>query len=75
VKLDARVTGEVLRVEVWNTGTVAPNATGTGIGVRNVRERLAQLFPGRHRFELTDERGWVRALVELPAQAGQSSAA
>jgi len=40
-----------------------------------VRERLARLFPGRHRFELTDERGWVRALVELPARAGESSAA
>ena len=94
VKLDARVTGDMLRVEVWNTGALAsrtpndshrggelgfadaaPNATGTGIGVRNVRERLARLFPGRHRFELTDEHGWVRALVELPARAGQSSVA
>ena len=94
VRLDARVTGDTLRVEVWNTGSLqtrtpndppcgtelgiadaVPNANGTGIGVRNVRERLARLFPGRHRFELTDERGWVRALVELPARAGQSSAA
>ena len=94
VKLDARVTGDMLRVEVWNTGALAsrtpndqrrgaelgfmeaaPNATGTGIGVRHVRERLARLFPGRHRFELTDERGWVRALVELPARAGQPSVA
>jgi len=53
----------------------APNAAGTGIGVRNVRERLARMFPGRHRFELTDEQGWVRALIELPARAGESSAA
>jgi two-component sensor histidine kinase len=94
VKLDARVMGDMLRVEVWNTGALAsrvpndarrgaelgfvdaaPNVNGTGIGVRNVRERLARLFPGHHRFELTDERGWVRALVELPAQAGQSSVA
>jgi two-component system, LytTR family, sensor kinase len=94
VRLDARVTGDLLRVEVWNTGSLAsraqrdsprgaelglvdstPNASGTGIGVRNVRERLARLFPGRHRFELTDEQGWVRAMVELPARAGESSAA
>ena len=74
VRLDATVSGDALRVEVWNTGSLAV-ATGTGIGVRNVRERLARLFPGRHRFELTDERGWVRALVELPARAGQSTAA
>jgi len=51
------------------------SAGSTGIGVRNVRERLARLFPGRHRFELTDEQGWVRALIELPARAGESSAA
>jgi sensor histidine kinase YesM len=96
VRLDARVTGDTLRVEVWNTGSLGSrgaadsrrgdaagladatpngNGGGTGIGVRNVRERLARLFPGRHRFELTDERGWVRALIELPAHAGQSSAA
>jgi len=94
VRLDARLLGDALRVEVWNTGSLVPhapagsyrgaelglvdataNAGSTGIGVRNVRERLARLFPGRHRFELTDERGWVRALVELPARAGESSAA
>jgi len=34
-----------------------------------------RLFPGRHRFELTDENGWVRALVEVPTRVGQSSAA
>jgi hypothetical protein len=97
VRLAATVMGDVLRVEVWNTGSLASHASharldgrrgelglaesspngngGTGIGVRNVRERLARLFPGRHRFELTDERGWVRALVEMPARAGQSPAA
>ena len=74
VRLDARVTGDALRVEVWNTGSLVSRAR-TGIGVRNVRERLARLFPGHHRFELTDEDGWVRALVELPARAGESSAA
>src|SRR6478672_1027097 len=94
VRLDARLLGDALRVEVWNTGSLvarAPvgpyrgaelglvnsttSAGSTGIGVRNVRERLARLFPGRHRFELTDEQGWVRALIELPARAGESSAA
>ena len=93
VRLLATVAGDVLRVEVWNTGALASArpagrggdlgfaelapgvVTGTGIGVRNVRERLQHLFPGRHRFELTDERGWVRALVELPARAERASGA
>lgn len=95
VRLDAKVTGDTLRVEVWNTGALLPTTAGvlqqggdlglaavtphgpdgTGIGVQNVRERLVRLFPGRHRFELSDENGWVRALVELPARASQPSAA
>jgi len=93
VRLEAVVAGDVLRVEVWNTGALAASrpanrggdlglaevsvssGNGTGIGVRNVRERLQHLFPGRHRFELTDHDGWVRALVELPARIEQPSAA
>ena len=78
VRLEAAVTDGVLRVEVWNTGSLASGAPdgrapNAGIGVRNVRERLVRLFPGRHRFDLTDEQGWVRAVVELPAHVGRAS--
>jgi two-component system, LytTR family, sensor kinase len=80
VRLEAAVTDGVLRVEVWNTGSLASGAPdgrapNAGIGVRNVRERLVRLFPGRHRFDLTDEKGWVRAVVELPAHVGRASPA
>ena len=92
VRLAAAIVGDVLRVEVWNTGVLGGRpangggdlgladltgngTSGTGIGVRNVRERLSHLFPGRHRFDLSDQRGWVRAVVELPARAEQPSAA
>ena len=75
VKLDARVVGDALRVEVWNTGRLSMRAPDTGIGVRNVRERLARLFPTHSRFELTDQGGWVRALVELPARPAQVASA
>jgi two-component system LytT family sensor kinase len=92
VRLVAAVVGDLLRVEVWNTGALANRSLhdggelgfadltttaepGTGIGVRNVRERLEHLFAGRHRFELSDQQGWVRALVELPTRIAQPSAA
>jgi two-component sensor histidine kinase len=75
VRLDARVVGDALRVEVWNTGQLSARTTDTGIGVRNVRERLAGLFPSHSRFELTDQGGWVRALVELPARPAQANSA
>lgn len=75
VKVDARVVGDALRVEVWNTGALSTRAPDTGIGVTNVRERLVRLFPSESRFELTDHDGWVRALVELPARVGPAQRA
>lgn len=41
-------------------------AAGTGIGLANVRARLDALFPGQHRFTLTEVGGGVLAHIELP---------
>jgi LytS/YehU family sensor histidine kinase len=58
----------VLRVEVANTGSVAKNSRGFGIGLENVRGRLEKLFPGRGDFKLFEENGWVRARIEIRAE-------
>ncbi len=63
---------DVLRIHVANTGHWAPKdrepgPRGTGTGLRNVRERLAQLFPGRARLEQSEAEGWVHVTLELPA--------
>ncbi len=39
-----------------------------GVGLANVRARLAALHPGEHRIEITEADGRVRVLVELPAR-------
>jgi LytS/YehU family sensor histidine kinase len=39
------VEDDVLRVEVANTGSVAKNSRGFGIGLENVRGRLESSFP------------------------------
>jgi hypothetical protein len=41
-------------------------AAGTGIGLANVRARLDALFPGQHRFTLTEASGGVLARIEMP---------
>ncbi len=73
VAITASLANGTLRVEVANTGhwATAGNGlelTGTGTGLENVRRRLEHAFPGRHRFDLREEEGWVRARldVELP---------
>ncbi|MBJ6763560.1 histidine kinase [Myxococcaceae bacterium JPH2] len=75
VRVRLRVTreGPVLRIQVDNTGQWAPpsrgpGAHGTGTGLRNVRERLAQLFADRATLEHSETDGWVHVVVELPAR-------
>ncbi|WP_233582818.1 hypothetical protein [Corallococcus sp. CA053C] len=68
----ARRIGTLHGVEVANTGTWAPpvrehGPQGTGTGLRNVHEQLAQLFPGRAQVVHVEADGWVRVTVGLPA--------
>ena len=61
--------GEVLRVEVSNTGRLRADH-GNGIGLKNARERLRLLYGDRASVHLSEEpAGWVRATMVLPFQA------
>ncbi len=68
-----------LRIEVANTGQLTADraeltpAPDTGIGLRNVRERLEQLYPGNHRLELQQDGEWVRVSLEVKQPAGGNS--
>jgi two-component system LytT family sensor kinase len=83
LRVDARlVEPDRLQLVVENTGRwvageqTAPNADDSddalpgGVGLANVRARLAALHPGEHRIEIEEEDGRVRVLVELPARRG-----
>jgi hypothetical protein len=65
--------GEVLRIQVKDTGrglADTPTQSGSGVGLSNLRERLAALYGARGRFSLTsnDPRGVV-ASIEVPLQS------
>jgi signal transduction histidine kinase len=71
VRIEARREDGDLRIEVANTGTLEGMENGsedpdnTGIGLRNVSERLAQLYPGRHSMQVVQDGDWVRAIIQL----------
>lgn len=66
VRVSARVEGGALVLEVANTGGLAgAGGGGTGVGLRNTRERLEKVYGGRGRLELFEEGGWVRARVTV----------
>ena len=83
LRVEARlVEPDRLRLVVENTGRWAGGLTTPreadedddglpgGVGLANVRARLAALHPAEHRIEIGEEGGRVRVLVELPARRG-----
>ena len=87
VRVQARlVEAGRLRLTVENTGgwgngrnvahAAAHAADGSpgGVGLANVRARLAALHPGDHRIDIEEADGYVRVVVELPARFPGESA-
>lgn len=74
-RIEVRVTArsapeQGLVLEVANTGEwVAPETKGSiaslGIGLDNLRERLARHYPGSHALEITPGAGWVTVTLRL----------
>lgn len=69
VRLDVTATAaDRLTIEVANSGTwVEPSTTSGphGTGLKNLSQRLALLYPERHRLETTAADGWVIVTVTL----------
>ncbi len=65
----ARRQQDRLLIEVRNSGELAPPASDTqrGLGLANLRARLAALYAGNHGFALLEQDGWVIARLHLPA--------
>ncbi len=87
LRVEARlVEPDRLRLVVENTGrwaggrTTAPAAgegddgLPGGVGLANVRARLAALHPAEHRIEIEEADGRVRVVVELPARCRAEAA-
>jgi len=77
VHLKAKIRDGALEVEVGNTGRwVEPGdrteqtTAGTGTGLDNVRRRLENAFPNRHRFEVVEKEGRVRLQLEIRKPQG-----
>jgi two-component system LytT family sensor kinase len=77
VTLSARREGEVLALSIRDDGAGFDAATprpGAGTGLKNLRSRLEQLFPGRHRLELTTPPGGgAEVRISLPFRSRRGS--
>jgi len=78
IQLKAKIRAGVLKVEVCNTGKWIEPAqqkiqmfTSTGTGLDNVRRRLENAFPSRHRLEVFEKEGKVHVQLEIQGHPGE----
>jgi len=55
-----------LRVDITNTGALNLSDESSGVGLRNTRERLRQLYGDQHRFDLRQSADLVVASLGVP---------
>src|SRR6185503_18002714 len=69
-----RAEGDALRIEIANSGSlrgsISPPQRRPGIGLENVRRRLALHYPGRHQFSLTERTAGATATAGATTVAG-----
>lgn len=77
--IEAQLVGQTVRISVSDTGgplsgEAADPTTGfatesTGVGLANIRDRLAQAFGEQHRFDITSgDEGGFTVVIEFPFQ-------
>ena len=83
ISLSAQVIGNMLRLTVSDTGpglqgtqrnaeTLAATPSSTGVGLANIRDRLAQAYGEQSRFEIeTPPDGGFTVIIELPYEEGE----
>ena len=69
--------GQAVRIEVADNGSgecgELAASPSTGVGLANIRDRLAQAYGGSHRFETRqNDKGGFSVIVEIPFETGDN---
>ena len=75
ISLEVKRNVDRVQIKVWDTGPGADSQyqsraqQSTGVGLANIRDRLAQAYGDNHRFETQSEiTGGFRVFIEIPYQ-------
>lgn len=75
IRIAVKRSNDEVEIYVSNTGKLVVNDAfgdesirpqdGTGIGLKNITERLQLIFPDQHEFKIWESEGWVRAEIRF----------
>lgn len=76
--MTARREGQAVRIEVADNGNGEGSdfaaSPSTGVGLANIRDRLAQAYGASHSFKTTqNERGGFSVIIEIPFESGDKA--
>ena len=67
--MDIRVSSQIrdnwLELGIVNTGKFEPDNSRVGTGIKNVRERLENAYPGNHEFEILQREDRVHIIIKI----------
>jgi len=71
LSIDISVKSNRLKVKIANSKNENPSNGNNGIGITNVRKRLAFIYPGNHELKLSDEGAFfiVSLMIQLNGEA------
>ena len=82
IRVTAKIVGRMLRLTVSDTGPgvqagrqgSATDTVSTGVGLPNIRDRLAQAYGDNHVFEIrTPAQGGFTVIIEIPYEVAEQS--
>jgi len=66
IVIEASVDGRNLVITVTNTGKWKENERDDTTGIKNVKERLDNAYPGNYSLNISDDRGIVKVEIKVP---------
>ena len=66
IVIEASVEGPNLVIIITNTGKWKENEGDNTTGIRNVKERLDNAYPGNYFLDISEERGLVKVEIKVP---------
>ena len=63
--ISSSLKGNTLILEIKNTGKWEANGLTSGRGIKNIKERLRNAYPGNHLFDVYEREGMIHVTIKI----------